>query len=161
MVPPRTARIPKTQNARGHLHADILIPQRRVPRDEFFHQADALLVLHHLNRNAALPQQLFFSHERPVLAHNHAQWGEHLVSAWLGKNPRDLSTPPQSPAWRGPSWSVEMTVATAVPRTEYVAFLTFWELLLSRTLTGFTNTLSICHLGCEGSRFAAKLPQPV
>src|SRR5260370_25671968 len=104
---PRTARIPKTRNARGHLYADILIPQRRVPRDECVRQADALLVLHHLNRNAALPQQLFFSHERPVLAHDHAQWGEHLVSAWLGKNPRDLSTPPQSPAWRGPSWSVD------------------------------------------------------
>jgi len=36
-------------------------------------------------------------------------WGEHLVSARRGIQPRDLSTPPQSPAKRDASESVEMT----------------------------------------------------
>src|SRR5262249_5554799 len=35
--------------------------------------------------------------------------GEHLVSAWQRRHPRDISTPLQSPAVRDPSESVEMT----------------------------------------------------
>jgi hypothetical protein len=40
--------------------------------------------------------------------------GERLGSAWHRTHRRDLSTPPQSPAPRGPSDSVEMTAAGGV-----------------------------------------------
>src|SRR5437868_7150679 len=54
------------------LDAYILIPQSWILPDELFHQADAFVVLHNFNRDAARAEKLFFANKRPVLADDDA-----------------------------------------------------------------------------------------
>src|SRR5260370_29065993 len=55
------------------LHSNILIPQPRLLADERRHQLNAARLLKHLHHNAATPQPVFFTHERPVLADDDAR----------------------------------------------------------------------------------------
>src|SRR5688572_949187 len=57
----------------GLLMADILVPQFRVIGDELPHHADAGRILHHLNFDSAVVEQLLFAEERLVLPDNDAR----------------------------------------------------------------------------------------
>src|SRR5919198_707685 len=63
-------RMPDAQ--RIAVDADIFVPQRRMRGNEIRHHPDAPFVLHDLDAHAARSQQIFFTHERAVLADDDA-----------------------------------------------------------------------------------------
>src|SRR5690606_30594985 len=55
----------------GSLLADVLVPQVGIGGDERRHHLDTRRVVEHFDGDTALTEQVFGTHERPVLAHHH------------------------------------------------------------------------------------------